>query len=295
VELRELRALVAVAEKGGVARAARALYLSPSSVSSAITSLETELGVRLFDRRGRGMVLTDVGRAMLGPARQALQDVAAAEAAAAAKEGLLSGRVTVVPGRIFLSPVVAVVAEFHSEHPLIVIGVREPQNERVIGEMMRKGEADFGVMSAESVPSDFIQTPIGTQTEAVIVPLGHPLGEMQSVNYEDLEGVDMIAPEATSPFRPMFDRLCRSVGVKPRIVAESDHLQTIIELVRRGVGATVAPIESVSFLVGEDAVVVPLAPPTSRRMSLVARGKGTLSPAAEALWQFVVQRRTGAA
>ena len=287
MELRELRAFVAVAEQGGVARAASTLYLSPSSVSNAIASLEAELGAKLFRRVARGMVLTDAGQAVLAPARRALEDVAAAEVAAATGHGVLQGRVSVVPGRIFLVPVIAVVARFRAAFPQVVITIREPENGRVIAEMVRKGEVDCGVMGDDSVPPDLLHTPIGVQTEGVVVAARHPLAGRQSISFSDLDGVDMIVPPAGSPFRPMFDRLCRAAGIMARVAAESDHLQTMLELARHGVGVTIVPIESAATVAGDGLEVIPLAPTMSRRMSLVTRRREPLSPAAEAFWEFV--------
>jgi DNA-binding transcriptional LysR family regulator len=291
MDLRDLRAFVAVADHGGVARAASALYLSPSSVSHTITSLEADLGVRLFHRRARGMVLTDVGEAMLGPARRALKEVAATEAVAATADGQVTGRITVAPGRIFLSPVVELVARFHPEHPLVVVTLREPENNPVIAELVRSGEADFGVMSTESVPRDLVGSPVGVQTMALVVPSGHPLATRRSVSYDDLDGVDVIASPAGSPFRLMFDDLCRAAGTSPTVVAETDHLQTMLELVALGVGATVGTIESASIL-GDHAVAVRMEPPDARPMSLVTRDEAR-TPAAEAFWQFVLRHDLG--
>ena len=290
MELRELRAFVAVAEHGGVARAASALYLSPSTVSQAITSLEAEVGTQLFHRLARGMALTDAGQAMLGPARRALGEVAAAEAAAASREGVVTGRVTVVPGRIFLAPVIRLVAEFHAVHALVVVSVREPENSPVIAELVRSGEADVGVMDAASVPRDLLATPFGIQTIALVVPAGSAIAAQASATLADLDGLDMIVPPASSPFRPMFDEQCRSADVTPNVVAETDHLQTMLELVRCGVGATIATMESAERTAGDGIAMVPLGSAEARPMSLVARRRPPLGPAAEAFWQFAGAR-----
>jgi DNA-binding transcriptional LysR family regulator len=291
MELRELRAFVAVADHGGVARAARVLYLSPSSVSNAVTSLESELGVSLFQRLPRGMVLTEVGRTVLAYARRALEDVAAAEAAAATGEGVISGRISIVPGRLLLTPVVAVVAEFHEEFPSIIISLRQPENGRVIADLVQKGEVDFGVMDSDSIAPDLEGSTLGTQTEAVAVPVTHPLSAHATLSFEDLNGVPMIVPPAASPFRSMFEHFCRVADVIPHAVAESDHLQTMLELVRFGVGATIVPIECATSMAGDGIRVIPLAPVTSRRVSLVARRNAERSAAAQSFWAFVQARR----
>ena len=293
MDLRELRAFVAVAEHGGVARAASALYLSPSSVSETIGALETELGVQLFQRLPRGMVVTDVGQAMLEPARRALQEVAATEAAATIADGQLVGRVTIVPGRIYLSPVIELVARFHAEHPLVVLHLRDPENGPVIAELVRSGEADCGVMGTDAVPSDLVHTPIGEQTTALVVPAGHPFAARTSIARSDLGDIAIIAPPVTSPFRPMFDDVYRSADAAPRIIAETDHLQTMLELVLSGVGAAILATQSVPSIVREQVAVVPLEPRDVRQMSLVARGKAPLVLPAQGFWNFAVREFGG--
>src|SRR6478736_946338 len=126
MELRELRVLVAISEHGSVARAATVLHQSPSSVSHALTSLERKLGARLFHRLPRGMAPTEVGTAVLGPARRALREAEAARAAAGAVEGLLAGSVTMVSLRVFVAPLADLVAEFHAAYPLVLVSLRQP-------------------------------------------------------------------------------------------------------------------------------------------------------------------------
>ena len=278
--------LVAVAEHGGVVRAAGVLHQSPSSVSHTLTTLETKLGVRLFHRMPRGMVVTDVGRAMLGPARRALQAAAAAEAAAMAVKGLVAGRVTIVPARIFVSPVVDLVARFHHLHPQVLLSMLAPEGEHLIAEIVRSGECELGVMRSDLVPPDLMETPIGIQTGSVVMAADHPLAGGSSVRIEQLEGVDMIAPPFSSPFRPYFDQVLTEGGATPRIVAETEHLETTLELVCRGVGVSFAPVESAALVVGARAVVLPIDPPVSREMSLVAQSGDPLAPAAAAFWEF---------
>jgi DNA-binding transcriptional LysR family regulator len=292
MELRELRVLVAIADHGGVSRAARVLHLSPSAVSHALASLESQLGVSLFVRLARGMALTEAGRAVLGPARRALQEAEAVEAAAAAVEGLVTGRLTIVPSRVFVHPIVDLVERFHAEHPLVVISLREPEGDHLIAGIVRSGECECGVMRTDLVPPDLRHTSIGCQTGAVVVPADHELAGKGSVRVSDLSGLPMIAPPPTSPFRPYFDGVLASEGVEPRIVAESNHLETTVALVRRGIGVTLASVESAGPSVGDGAVVLPLVPETIRPMSLVARGGTPLAPVTEAFWE-VAQRIHG--
>src|SRR6266699_1417044 len=88
-ELRHLRAFLAVADQGSANRAGAALFRAPSAVSRSIHKLEYELGVKLFERRARGMLLTEYGRALLVRARRVYAEMqrARTEIAALAAKG----------------------------------------------------------------------------------------------------------------------------------------------------------------------------------------------------------------
>ena len=88
MDLRQLSYVVAVADHGGFTRAAEAVHVTQPALSQAVRTLEAELGVELFHRTGRSVVLTAAGEALLGPARRALRDAETARAAVAEVAGL---------------------------------------------------------------------------------------------------------------------------------------------------------------------------------------------------------------
>src|SRR3954464_4801838 len=97
VELRQLEYVVAVVDHGTFTRGAAAVHVAQPTLSQGIRALETELGVDLFHRVGRRAVLADAGAAFLGPARQALHDVAMARDSVAAGWGPRAGRLATAP------------------------------------------------------------------------------------------------------------------------------------------------------------------------------------------------------
>jgi DNA-binding transcriptional LysR family regulator len=288
VELRELRVLVAVAEHGTVARAARALHQSPSSVSHALASLEAKVGVRLFVRLPRGMAPTEAGEAMLVPARRSLREADAARAAAAAVEGLLAGQITIVSLRMTSVWLADLVAAFHAEHPLVLVSVHRPERDEHVPELVRAGVCELGVMHAATAPRDLEATPVATQTGAVIVPADHPLARLTSVELPALDGAPFVIPSAR--LDPAFEELFRRAGITPRIVAEADDAESIFELVRAGVGVAIVPLENAGPIVGRGAVAVPIVPPLRNAVAMVARGSDALGPAASAFRALAVHR-----
>src|SRR5262249_20903462 len=96
MDIRQLEYVVAVVDEGTFSAGAQALHVAQPSLSQGIRSLEAELGVELFVRTGRSVVLSEAGRALVDPARQVLRDVAVARAAVEEVIGLAAGHLDVV-------------------------------------------------------------------------------------------------------------------------------------------------------------------------------------------------------
>ena len=93
MNIRQLSYFLAVVDAEGFGKAAERLFIAQPSLSQAIAGLERELGVVLFHRVGRGVVLSDAGRQLVEPARQVIRDLATAQATIDAIKGVASGRV----------------------------------------------------------------------------------------------------------------------------------------------------------------------------------------------------------
>ena len=282
MELRELRVLVAVADHGSVARAASALHQSPSSVSHSLAALERKLGARLFHRLPRGMLPTEVGVAVIAPARRALREVDATRAAAAAVEGLLAGHVTMVALRVFVAPLADLVAAFHAAHPLVVVGLRQPESDAGVVELVRSGECELGIMRVSQTPADLESVTVARETPVLVVPASHRLAGRASISLTELEGEAVVSPSSTSPIRRLYDDVFAQAGVTLTTVAEVDHFETALELVRAGVGCTLAPVDSAVPVLGRGAVAVPVEGLGSTALGIVTRRDQPLAPAAEA-------------
>ena len=124
MDARQLRFFLAVIDFEGFTKAAEQLYIAQPSLSQAIAGLERELGVALFHRVGRGVLPTDAGKQLIGPARQVLRDLATAQSAMDAVKGVASGRVEIItmpsPG---VEPLSTIMQQFVKDHPDITLSV----------------------------------------------------------------------------------------------------------------------------------------------------------------------------
>ena len=122
MNLREIECFLAVVDHGGITRAASALYLAQPSLSQIIRRLEADLGVELFRRVGRGLVLAPAGEALVGPARQVVRDVVHARQVAEGHRGLEGGRVDLaISASLTSSFLAAWVGDFRRRHPRITV------------------------------------------------------------------------------------------------------------------------------------------------------------------------------
>ncbi|SMO41652.1 LysR substrate-binding domain-containing protein [Paracoccus laeviglucosivorans] len=173
--LDQLRIFLAVAERQHVTHAARALNLTQSAVSAAISALEARHGVRLFDRVGRGIALTEDGRAFMAEARAVLDR---AETAAAVLDDLSReprGRL-----RIHASQTVAShwlpprLMALHDLHPRIefrmILG-----NTRQVADAVAEGVADLGFVEGDVTQGDLHRQVVARDQLVLVMSAGHPL------------------------------------------------------------------------------------------------------------------------
>ncbi|HEX7758477.1 MAG TPA: LysR family transcriptional regulator [Caulobacteraceae bacterium] len=200
--LEQLRIFVAVAERQHVTRAARALNLTQSAVSSAVTSLEARHGVALFDRVGRGIVLNPAGEAFLGEARAVLARVAAAEAALDDLGGLARGRLSIHASQTiaayWLPPRLAA---FHRAYPGIVLEVAIG-NTAQVATAVSEGAAELGLVEGEVDDPALSRVVIDHDPLSLVVAKDHPWTREGGV---DLTGSAWVVREPGSGTRSTLE------------------------------------------------------------------------------------------
>lgn len=198
IELRQLRALVAVVEEGTFTDAAIALGTSQASVSRAVGALETTLGTRVLSRTTRHVAPTVVGARVLGHARQALDAVAALERVAAHTDAELRvGYAWSALGE-HTAPVQRRWAAAHPGRELVFVGSNTP----TAG--LAEGFADVAVLRRPLTDPRFVVASVGSEERFAVLPSIDPLARRRSVTLADFVG--------------------RTLGVDPRTGTTGDHL-----------------------------------------------------------------------
>ena len=256
MELRQIRYFLAVAEAGHFTKAAQILGVSQSNLSAQIKELERDLGASLFDRVGRAVRLSEVGKAFLEPAnRTAL----AAEAGREAVRAVLAadiGHVRVGVSHICTTRLVpAIVADFARRHPGISLLISN-----TTGVAVRNGVAsgrfDLGLCYTPTGTKEVELEPLIGDELAIVCPVGHALAGRGPIRLAELQGEPMVLPDIDCTSRRRLDRALDEREVSLRIMLEINDMHTILEIVRRGPYATILPRHAVVPTEGIEVVAI---------------------------------------
>jgi len=276
MEIHQLRALDAIATEGSFLAAASRLDLSQSSLSHAIAALESDLGVRLFDRGRSGAKPTDAGRRILPYARQILASLDAIRSETDNSNGLLSGRVRV--GSIPSAAVAflpKVIARFTRAHPNVeVILLEEPsQSAQPLEEWLRAQTIDVALVQ---LPAPGMKTtPLMRDELCAILPAASPLASRRQLSIRDLAGEPFIMSRYT--IEPLLHAAYARHRLTPRVRFEVQDLGTLISMVREGLGVSIVP--RIAFPASLPGVaLVPVTPRIHRELGLAIRDREHASP-----------------
>jgi DNA-binding transcriptional LysR family regulator len=239
--LEQLRIFVAVAEQQHVTRAAAELNLTQSATSAAIAALEARYGIKLFDRIGRGIVLTKVGSEFLIEARAVLARARAATQVlndlAGLKRGSLSIAASQTIGNYWLP---SRIQAFRSAHPGIDLSLTISNTEQVASAVL-SGSADIGFVEGEVDEGLLTAGRIDGDTLIIVVGAKHPWVARTRISAKDLPSTDWVLREPGSGTRFMFEAALRSCGLKLsdlRIALELPSNEAVRSAVETGEAAT---------------------------------------------------------
>lgn len=286
MDARQLSYFLAVVEHLNFNRAAEQLHIAQPSLSQAMSTLERELGVPLFHRVGRGIVLSDAGKQLVEPARQVIRDLDTAKAAVRSVRGMQSGRVELVampsPGMEPLSTITKVFTGRYPGMSVIADAAFTPED---VVQAVKSGQSEIGLLGAASAPHtgglDVLH--IEDQPLVLISPPPDPPDASTPaapIARSELAGTRLIVSKQGSLMRQLVDDVLAS-GVEAQIVVEVEHRTSILPMVLSGVGHAVMPSSWTPLARRAGAAVRQIEPPSLLRISLVAR-KGSLTPAARA-------------
>jgi DNA-binding transcriptional LysR family regulator len=289
--LRQLRVFGTVARHLSFARAAEELHLTPPAVSMQVRDLEATLGVALFERAGRRIALTTAGEYFLVHARRVLAALKDAEDTLDRLKGVRAGRITVgiVSTAKFFAP--RLLAGFLREHPGVDVNLIEG-NKQALVDLLHRNELDLAVMGTPPRELDTRSEPFAAHPLGIVGGATHPYAALSSVPPPLLARERFLVREPGSGTRSAMDRYFRDQRIEPAAVMEIHSNETIKQAVIAGMGLAFLSLHTTATEVAAGTLRILEVPglPLVRRWQLVNLRAKLLSPAAEALRYYILER-----
>ena len=287
LDVRRLQTLRAVAREGSLTAAAKALGYTQPAVSHHIARLEEEVGTAVLTRLGRGVRLTDAGRALVEHADAVLARLAAAEEDVAAIAGLRAGRVRIAAFPSASATLMAgALGSLRARHPGVEVAFAEAEPEDALPRL-RAGDLDLVVgFSYKAVGSgdgrDLDAQPLLRDPSLAVLPPDHPHASGDGpLDLADLAGDTWIA--GCERCRGHLVHLARNAGFEPPIAYATDDYVTVQSLVAGGLGVTLLPSLALAAARRDDIAVRPVAGGPGRTVEVVLPLAGRHPPAVAAM------------
>lgn len=243
MDVRQLAALVAVADHGTFSAAARALYTVQSNVSGHVAKLERELGVQLIDRAGGG--LTEEGDRVVERARRVLQEMDDISADIASLDHDVSGdaRIGVIgtTGRWLMPQLLAAVG---ARHPRVHAIIAEGSTTSIVPGVL-SGQLNAAIVHLPIDDPELLVEPLFAEDLFLLVPAAHALVDAldgrATMNLAELHDVALLLPPKGTALRRVLDRAAAASGVTLRAQSEIDGVRLLSSLAVDGFGAAILP------------------------------------------------------
>jgi LysR family cyn operon transcriptional activator len=238
MNLRYLHTFVSIAEAGGIARASARLDVSQPAASRQILALETELGVRLFDRIGRRLRLTSEGEDLLRQSRRLVMEADSLNARARALRGGQTGilRVGATPMAIE-NTLSTFLSRYQRRHPGVEVHFVEDGGLR-LSSRLEAGDVHLALVVADD---RFHNRPLFPAHSLAVLPGKSPLSRRRALDVAELANEPLLLLNRTFGSRGWFDSACNIANIRPRVLLESAAPHTLVALARMGYGIAVVP------------------------------------------------------
>lgn len=294
MDVRQLRYFLAVVDHQGFNRAAEHLLIAQPSLSQTIKSLERELGVPLFHRVGRRVVLSEAGAELVGPARVVVRDLESARSVIDGLKGVRGGRVDLIampsPG---VEPLTSMIAAYSAAHPSVTVNVEAAFTPDEVMTAVRNGTSEIGILGSDRPirAADVDVMPLERQPLVLIVnPSADSFGPGDTVQRSDLHGHRVVASQRGSLMRWLVDDIL-AAGTHVEISVEVAHRTSILPLVLAGLGHAVLP-SSWSPLARQAGLRVARIEPVLELQVAVVSRRSDPTPAARAFLAVAAEHAT---
>lgn len=234
MELRQLKYFVKVAETLNFSEAAKALYITQSTLSQQIKQLESELDAQLFHRDHHSVWITEAGEVMLPYARETLKAAKNCKERVQDLRELQAGTLNVGVTYSFSPILTETLCSFMQSYPNIKINIHYKPMEELM-QMLGNNDVDFALTFRPTRRFKKLESQsLFDNHLAVIVPQGHPLADKEYVSITDLEKYELALPAKGLQARNSFDSMLEGHSYRLKIHLETNEVNLLLELVKQG-------------------------------------------------------------
>ena len=246
MEIRQLRAFVAIAETGTFTAGALRVHVTQAAISMQIRQLESEIGARVFVRAPRHVILTEAGEQLLRRARHILREHDAALDEIAELAGAERGRLRIgsASAMVLTEQLPAILKDLRKQHPAAEISVTSGTSEVLVDQILA-GEVDIAFVS---LPVDVRGIKTERLSEDQLVAIASPrhrLAKQKTISAYTLAGERLILGERGGNTRRLIDQFFAQAGVTIRVAMELSRQQAIKRMVEEDMGVGIVPLQSV--------------------------------------------------
>ncbi|MFF5864380.1 LysR family transcriptional regulator [Pseudomonas sp. NPDC012596] len=262
----QLKTLIHVAELGSLSKASDRLHIAQPALSRQIRQLEKELGVYLFERHGRGMIITEAGSGVLQHATRIMDELEAIRSSVSGAQGSFRGAVAIgTTPTIAEIMTVRLVKRIREEHPDLSIRISSAFSGYLL-DWIQRGELELAV-SYDLEPLHTLRiVPVMMENLVLVGPPNAALKMDQAINFSALAHEGMVLPSPRHGLRKIMDRCAADLGFKLATSVEADSFGAMIDLVRNDFGLTALPLASIyGHLQSGTLCAAPLVEPTPMR------------------------------
>ncbi|RFT67664.1 LysR family transcriptional regulator [Bacillus clarus] len=264
IELRQLEYFSAVAKELHFTKAAEKLNISQPSLSQQIRALEHEIGMPLFDRIGKKTSVTEAGKILLSHSKAIFQEVEQARAAILDLHGLEQGKLTIgsllTVVNYLLPPTILNFNKLYPNIELSILGLRTGE----IRKRLLQNELDIGITFLPVQDKEVISIPLYQSELTLVVPVGHELTKCNSVSFEVLQNYPIILLPSNFHLTELITSHCQNFNFTPKPILEISTMESLIQMVSKGMGITALPKPYIDFLQNEHIQAIKIENPTPK-------------------------------
>jgi len=290
MDIQNLTAFICVSERNSFSKAAEQLFITQPAVSKRISALEKELNIRLFDRIGKSVQLTEAGEALLPSALRILAELEDSKRAIGNLNEKVGGKLSIATSHhIGLHRLPPVLRAFTRQYSDVDLDIRFMDSEEACNCVL-KGEVELAIATLPESNWPQLQNQIIWRDPLdIVISAQHPQLSSGLVSVEQLSKIPAILPSQNTFTRELLEQALGLNHQNLNIAMETNYLETIKMMVSIGLGWSVLPVSMVTH---DIAIMNIQNIEFERLLGVVSHQHRTLSNAAKMLMQELTKHRS---